>query len=258
MIRLDEVIISQAIIDTYFRKLTENLDVEVAIVGGGPAGLTAAYVLAREGKRVALFDRKLTLGGGMWGGGMMFNQIVVQDKGVRLLEEFGVRYKEFQPGYFVADAIESVTTICSAASRAGASFFNLISAEDVMTRDDKVTGLVLNWSTVEMTKLHVDPLCIRSRFVVDATGHPAEVVKIVEKKFDARINTPTGKMMGEKAMCAEMGEDEVVKLTGLAYSGLYVCGMAASATFGAHRMGPIFGGMLLSGQRVAELILREL
>lgn len=258
MIRLDEVIISQAIIDTYFRKLTENLDVEVAIVGGGPSGLTAAYVLAREGKKVALFDRRLTLGGGMWGGGMMFNQIVVQDKGVRLLEEFGVRYKEFQPGYFVADSIESVTTICSAASRAGTSFFNLIGAEDVMTRDDKVTGLVLNWSTVEMTKLHVDPLCIRSRFVVDATGHPAEIVKIVEKKFDARINTPTGKMMGEKAMCAEMGEDEVVKLTGLAYSGLYVCGMAASATFGAHRMGPIFGGMLLSGQRVAELILREL
>jgi thiamine thiazole synthase len=258
MIRLDEVTISQAIIDTYFRKLTENLEVEVAIVGGGPSGLTAAYVLASEGRKVALFDRKLTLGGGMWGGGMMFNQIVVQDKGVRLLEEFGVQYKEFQPGYFVADSIESVSAICSAASRAGTAFFNLISAEDVMTRDDKVTGLVLNWSTVEMTKLHVDPLCIRSRFVVDATGHPAEIVKIVEQKFDARINTPTGRMMGEKAMCAEMGEDEVVKLTGLAYSGLYVCGMAASATFGAHRMGPIFGGMLLSGQRVAELILREL
>jgi thiamine thiazole synthase len=258
MIRLDEVTISQAIIDAYFRKLMENLEVDVAIVGGGPAGLTAGYVLAREGKKVALFDRKLTLGGGMWGGGMMFNQIVVQDKGVRLLEEFGVRYKEFQPGYFVADAIESVTTICSAASRAGAAFFNLISAEDVMCRDDKVTGLVLNWSPVEMTKLHVDPLCIRSRYVVDATGHPAEIVKIVEQKFDARINTPTGRMMGEKAMCAELGEDEVVKLTGLAYSGLYVCGMAASATFGAHRMGPIFGGMLLSGQRVAELILREI
>jgi thiamine thiazole synthase len=258
MIRLDEITISQAIIDTYFRKLIENLEVEVAIVGGGPSGLTAAYVLAREGRKVALFDRRLTLGGGMWGGGMMLNQIVVQDKGVRLLEEFGVRYKEFQPGYFVADSIESVTTICSATSRAGASLFNLISAEDVMTRDDKVTGLVLNWSAVEMTKLHVDPLCIRSRFVVDATGHPADIVKIVEQKFDARINTPTGRMMGEKAMCAEMGEDEVVKLTGLAYSGLYVCGMAASATFGAHRMGPIFGGMLLSGQRVAELILREL
>jgi len=258
MIRLDEVTISQAIVDTYFRKLMDNLELDVAIVGGGPSGLVAAYVLAREGKKVAVFERKLTLGGGMWGGGMMFNHIVVQDKGVRLLEEFGVRFKEYQPGYFVADAIESVTSICAAACKSGATFFNLISAEDVMCRDDKVTGLVLNWSTVEMTKLHVDPLCIRSRYVVDATGHPAEIVKIVEEKFDARINTPTGRMLGEKAMCAELGEDEVVKLTGLAYSGLYVCGMAANATFGAHRMGPIFGGMLLSGQRVAELILREL
>ncbi|MGA1796822.1 MAG: sulfide-dependent adenosine diphosphate thiazole synthase [bacterium] len=256
--RLDEIVITQAIIDTYHRKLIDHLEVDVAIVGAGPSGLTAAYVLAKEGRKVALFEKRLTLGGGMWGGGMMFNQIVVQDKGLRLLEEFGIRHKEFQPGYYVADAIESVATICAAACRAGAALFNLISAEDVMCRDDKITGLVLNWSPVEMARLHVDPLCIRSRYVVDATGHPAEVVKIVEQKFNARINTPTGRMVGEKAMCAELGEEEVVKHTGLAYSGLYVCGMAANATFGAHRMGPIFGGMLLSGQRVAELILREL
>ena len=258
MTRLDEINITQAIVDTYFRRLMDNLELEVAIVGGGPSGVTAAYILAREGKKVALFERRLTLGGGMWGGGMMFNQIVVQDKGVRLLEEFGIRYKEYQPGYYVADSIEAVTTLCSKASKAGVTFFNLMSAEDVMCRDDKVTGLVLNWSTVEMTGLHVDPLCIRSKYVIDATGHPAEIVKIVEEKFDGRLNTTTGRMMGEKAMCAELGEDEVVKLTGLAFSGLYVCGMAANATFGAHRMGPIFGGMLLSGQRVAELILREL
>jgi thiamine thiazole synthase len=31
--------------------------------------------------------------------------------------------------------------------------------------------------------------------------------------------------------------------------------MSANAAFGGPRMGPIFGGMLLSGRRVAELIL---
>ena len=42
------------------------------------------------------------------------------------------------------------------------------------------------------------------------------------------------------------------------YSGVYVAGMAANAVFGDHRMGPIFGGMLLSGQKAADLITMEI
>jgi thiamine thiazole synthase len=46
--------------------------------------------------------------------------------------------------------------------------------------------------------------------------------------------------------------------TGEIYPGVFVAGMAANATFGSYRMGPIFGGMLLSGEKVAKLILKEL
>jgi len=31
--------------------------------------------------------------------------------------------------------------------------------------------------------------------------------------------------------------------------------MAANAVFGGHRMGPIFGGMMLSGERAAEVAI---
>jgi phytoene dehydrogenase-like protein len=43
------------------RDLSRNID--VAIVGGGLAGLTAAALLAQEGQTVALFERSATLGG---------------------------------------------------------------------------------------------------------------------------------------------------------------------------------------------------
>lgn len=39
-----------------FPKLRENIEVDVAIVGGGITGITSAYVLAKEGYQVALID----------------------------------------------------------------------------------------------------------------------------------------------------------------------------------------------------------
>ena len=42
------------------------------------------------------------------------------------------------------------------------------------------------------------------------------------------------------------------------YPGLFACGMSANNVMGGYRMGPIFGGMLLSGQKVAKLIRASL
>jgi thiamine thiazole synthase len=59
-------------------------------------------------------------------------------------------------------------------------------------------------------------------------------------------------------MWADHGEKQVVANTREVYPGLYVSGMAANATFGGQRMGPVFGGMLLSGKKAAEAMLRRL
>jgi len=61
---------SKIIIESYKDKLLKALDVDVAIVGAGPAGMTCAYYLALKKKRVVIFERKLSVGGGMWGGAL--------------------------------------------------------------------------------------------------------------------------------------------------------------------------------------------
>ncbi len=255
---LDEIEISRAIIDRYYEKLTDNLETDVAIVGGGPSGLVAGYFLARAGKKVALYERKLSIGGGMWGGGMLFNEIVIQKEALPVLDTFGVRRRHYKDDYYTADAVEAVATITGMAVRAGLTIFNCVTVDDVMMRPERIDGLVINWSPVEMAGLHVDPLTVRAGFVVDTTGHDTEVVKVVENKVAGRLNTPTGKIEGEKSMWADRAETDTPANTGEIFPGLYVAGMAANATAGGPRMGPIFGGMLLSGEKVAEELLTRL
>ncbi len=254
---INEVVISKAIIDRFSQKFMEYTEVDTAIVGAGPSGLIAAYFLARAGQKVALFERQLSIGGGMWGGGMMFNEIVVQTQGKELLEMFGISAREYEPGYYTADAVECVTTICSNAVKAGAKIFNCMSVEDVSIREDRVMGLVLTWSAVEAARMHVDPLTIAAKYVIDATGHDTEVIRLIEKKADIALQTETGKIMGERSMWADKAEQLTIENTKEICPGVFVSGMAANAAFGGPRMGPIFGGMLLSGKKVAELIMAK-
>ncbi|EFL50268.1 thiazole biosynthesis enzyme [Solidesulfovibrio fructosivorans JJ]] len=259
---LDERIITEAIVDGYFAKFKSSLELDVAIVGGGPSGLTAARLLATEGFNVALFERKLSLGGGMWGGGMTYNVIVVQEESAHLLTDVGIPVARYKDNYFTADAVAATTTLASAACLAGVKVFNCMSVEDVVLREvngiKRVTGIVINSSPVEMAGLHVDPVVLGSKFLIEATGHATEVLHTLVRKNDVKLNTPSGGIEGEQSMWADVAETNTVKNTREIFPGLYVAGMAANASFGSYRMGPIFGGMLLSGEKVAADIAAKL
>jgi thiamine thiazole synthase len=191
---------------------------------------------------------------------MMMNEIVVQEEAKGILDEMGVASRLYQPGYYTADSVLCASTLCSQAVRAGLTVFNLVSVEDVMVREQRVTGLVINWTAVQMGGLHVDPLTIRARYTIDATGHAAEVVRVIAAKVDAELFTRTGKVVGERSLWADRAEQHTIENTREVFGGVYTAGMCCNASFGSHRMGPIFGGMLLSGKKAAELVderLRE-
>ena len=162
MEKLDDIIVSRAIIEEFMNDFLDYTDIDVAIGGGGPSGITAGYYLAKAGYKVALFERKLPIGGGMWRGGMMFNKVVVQEEGKRILDEFGINHKKYQDNYYVVDSIECTPKLTSKSTQASLKVFNLISIEDLMVRENGINGVVLNWSSVEMSGLHIGHLLARS------------------------------------------------------------------------------------------------
>lgn len=256
-----ENIVSAAIVSSFSKKFIDNLNLDVAIVGAGPSGLVAAKTLADRGFKTAIFERSLAPGGGIWGGGMLFNEVIVQQEAIDILNEFSVSSRELEeaPGYYSVDSVEMASGLIYGATHAGAKIFNAMSVEDVVfTKEERIGGLVLNWGPVEKQHMPVDPLVVVSKCVVDGTGHPCEILNLVTRKARIKLDTPTGEILGERPMQAEQGEISTVEYTREYYPGLFACGMSANNVMGGYRMGPIFGGMLRSGKKVAGLIAESL
>ena len=237
MAEVMEETISGAIVRAFFEKFERHLAVDVGIVGAGPSGLVAARYLAQAGLKVAVFESKLAPGGGTWGGGMLFNEVVVQSDAAPILHDFNIATQDLGNGYHTLDSVEMASGLIFGARKAGAVIFNAMCVEDICVREGKVCGLVVNWNPVRRLEMHVDPVVVTARAVLDGTGHPSEIV--------------------HKAWM-EDGERTTVINTKRLYPGLYASGMAANNVQGGFRMGPIFGGMLKSGKKVADLILQDL
>ena len=255
-----ENVISNAIVQSFSKKFSDHLVLDAAIVGGGPSAMVAARYLAEAGKKVAVFERKLAPGGGTWGGGMLFNEVVVQDPALHILDKFNIRHTPIADadGYHTLDSVEMASALIYGAVHAGAKIFNSMSVEDIVFKAGKVNGLVINWTPVERLGMHVDPLTVIADAVIDGTGHPSEIIKMATDKAMIAIDTPSGKIEGERPMWVDSGEASTVENTKEYFPGLFACGMSANNCSGGYRMGPIFGGMLLSGKKAAELVINFL
>ncbi|MCX8209328.1 MAG: sulfide-dependent adenosine diphosphate thiazole synthase [Sulfolobales archaeon] len=249
--------ISRAIWKNTARDWLDLAGVDVVIVGAGPSGMTAAKYLAKRGFKVVVFEKRLSFGGGIGGGGMLLHKIVVDDSVLPLLDDFKIKYtKDEEEGLYLVSSAELMAKLAAGAIDAGAKIVPGVHVEDVIYRENplRIEGVVIQWSAVALSGLHVDPLFVVSRAVVDSTGHDAEVLRVVARK----VPGASLDIKGEKAAYAEVSEKLVVEHTGRVMPGLYVAGMSVAAYHGLPRMGPIFSSMILSGKKVAEIIERDL
>jgi len=186
---------------------------------------------------------------------MLFPEMVVEAPAHKLVEEVGFKMKEYEKGVYVGSSPHISVKLIAAAMDAGAAVFNSLEVKDVVYRKNMISGVVVNWHAVSMLPPFltcVDPLSLKSKVVIDATGHQAEVARIAKRKLRLDIPEPL-----EGSMWAVEGEKATIKNTREVYPGLIVCGMASNSIGGLPRMGPLYGAMLLSGVKAARLALRK-
>jgi len=252
--KVSEAEVSRAIVSEFNKWFEDYIVSDVIIVGGGPSGLVAARDLCNWGFKTLVIESNNYIGGGFWIGGYLMNTLTFRAPSQEILGELKIPYKEFSEGLFVADGPTACSKLISAACDAGVKILNMTKFDDVVLRNNRVEGAVINWTPVSALPRAitcVDPISIEAKAVIDATGHDAWVCKSLEKRNLLKMET-----FGP--MDINSSEDAVVEKTGQVFPGLYVTGMAVSTVYGVPRMGPTFGGMLYSGRKVARQVKEAL
>lgn len=246
---VSEASITRAIAGEFNDFFQEYIESDVIIVGAGPSGLMAGRELAKKNYKILIIEANNYIGGGFWIGGYLMNTLTFRAPAQEILDELEIPYKEKEKGLYTAMGPAACSKLIWEANKAGAKILNMTKFDDVVYRNKKVEGVVVNWTPVSALPRQitcVDPIALEAKVIIDSTGHDAVVCKALQKRNILSIEDfgPMDVVNSEKL---------VVEKTGQIHPGLVITGMAVSTVYGLPRMGPTFGGMLFSGKKAAEV-----
>src|ERR671927_1842687 len=246
--------VTRAIANMFNETMEEYTDSDVIIIGGGPAGLTAAKGLAENKIRTLLIEQNNYIGGGYWVGGYMMNPVTVRAPAQKIWDELGVPYRKIREGLYATWGPHACSKLIAATCDAGVRFLQLTKFDDLVLKNKRVSGIVVNWMPVSALPRNItcfDPVALESKIVIDASGHDSVAVKrLMDRGYV--------KWKGMDPLWVEGSEDAVVGHTDEIFPGLIATGMSVTETHGLPRMGPTFGSMLISGKKAAEIALSKL
>jgi thiazole biosynthesis enzyme len=199
---------------------------------------------------VVIIEANNYFGGVFWIGGYLMNKLTVRAPGQEVLDEIGV--KGSGAGPVCSRWTPCIFKTCCRGIDAGAKIINMTKVDDVVMREGRDGGVVINWTPVSALPRAftcVDPVAIESKLVINATGHDAIVVNSLVERGIVEIKGFGGMWVSQSAL---------VEHTGEVYPGLRATGMAVATVHGLPRMGPTFGGMLISGKQVAAIAIEQL
>ena len=191
----------------------------------------------------------------------MFSSMVVRKPAHHFLKELGLEYDETENYVVLKHAAQYTSTVMSKVLDApNIKLFNATCVEDLIVRENRVNGVVTNWSTVTLfghdTQSCMDPNVLEAKVVVSACGHDGPFGATGVKRLQQLGLVQS--CPGMAALDMNSAEDQVVANTREVYPGMIITGMEVAEVDGAPRMGPTFGAMFISGQKAAYLALKAL
>ena len=158
-------------VDTIHRALPGGAAVEVAVVGAGPAGATAAFVLARAGVGVALIDRAPLPRDKTCGGGVVARALESLPSGMEIpVERRLARVESRFVDAGIAVTIERDTPLVHMAMRAPLDLAMAEAARDAGAALQAPCTLERVALTSEHVELETSRGLLRARFLVAADG----------------------------------------------------------------------------------------
>ena len=91
------------------------------------------------------------------------NPVTVREPAQKFWDELGIPYKKVAEGLYLTPGPHAVSKLIAAACDAGVKFLQLTKFDDLVLKNGRVTGIVVNWMPVSALPRNitcVDPIAL--------------------------------------------------------------------------------------------------